>query len=293
MSFCVKLLNFNFLHENQKKKLSIHSKDQNTNCIEIWLSSRDIWKLKNWKFLKESGIFRFSDSIYAIKCHQLELWSRCVYFLMEKMFSCQIAANIVCICDEHDVWGIENSIFMQILVHYANVKTFWLKFSFFKIEIKEGRALLFPRVEYNGQWTPVGRGDPLKDPTYDYMPPVLDRVRYWGEGSSSKNKNDILLLGVPSKKLSTKKDKFSYGPIKRNYYSAPYQSHFSSQLHHQPQQQQQQPQYVSRWRKEKYFHTYLVHFTAPAALNSSVTTYTCHRFTPDDVNTSASLWLEQ
>lgn len=116
----------------------------------------------------------------------------------------------------------------------------------FKIEIKEGRALLFPRVEYNGQWTPVGRGDPLKDPTYDYMPPVLDRVRYWGEGSSSKNKNDILLLGVPSKKLSTKKDKFSYGPIKRNYYSAPYQSHFSSQLHHQPQQQQQQPQYVSR-----------------------------------------------
>ena len=112
----------------------------------------------------------------------------------------------------------------------------------FKIEIKEGRALLFPRVDYNGRWTPVGRGDPLKDPTYDYMPPVLDRVRYWGEGSSNKNKNDILLLGVPSKKLSTKKEKFSYGPVKRNYYSAPYQSHFSSQLHHQPQQQQQ---YVS------------------------------------------------
>lgn len=70
-------------------------------------------------------------------------------------------------------------------------------------------------------WQPVGRGDPLKDPTYDYMPPVLDRVRYWGEGSSNRNKNDILLLGVPSKKLSSikQKDKFGYGPVKRTYYS--------------------------------------------------------------------------
>lgn len=91
-------------------------------------------------------------------------------------------------------------------------------------------------------WQPVGRGDPLKDPTYDYMPPVLDRVRYWGEGSSNRNKNDILLLGVPSKKLSSikQKEKFSYGPIKRTYYSPPYQNYYSS-LH----QQQQQPQYVS------------------------------------------------
>jgi hypothetical protein len=106
---------------------------------------------------------------------------------------------------------------------------------------KEGRAL-FPRLEYTNEWTPVGRGDPLKDPTFDYMPPMLDRVRYWGEGSSSKNKNDILLLGVPSKKQhAAKKEKFTYGPIKRTYYSGPnpYQSHFSSPHHHQQQQQQQ------------------------------------------------------
>lgn len=32
------------------------------------------------------------------------------------------------------------------------------------------------------EWTPLGRGDPLKnDPTYDYVPPVLDRVSYWLE----------------------------------------------------------------------------------------------------------------
>jgi hypothetical protein len=111
-----------------------------------------------------------------------------------------------------------------------------MKFLFSHPENKEGRAL-FPRLEYNGQWTPVGRGDPLKDPTFDYMPPVLDRVRYWADGSSNKNKNDILLLGVPSKKHTAmnKKDKYSYGPVKRTYYSAPYQSHFSSQYHHQQQ----------------------------------------------------------
>lgn len=108
------------------------------------------------------------------------------------------------------------------------------------IENKEGRAH-FPRIEYTNEWQPVGRGDPLKDPTYDYMPPVLDRVRYWNEGASNKNKNDILLLGVPSKKMSSmkQKDNNMYGPIKRTYYSPPYQSHFSSTLHHQQQQQQQ------------------------------------------------------
>lgn len=106
------------------------------------------------------------------------------------------------------------------------------------LDNKEGRAL-FPRMEYTNEWTPVGRGDPLKDPTFDYMPPLLDRVRYWAEGTSNKNKNEILLLGVPSKKQhSVKKEKFTYGPIKRTYYSMPYQSHFSSPHHHQQQQQQ-------------------------------------------------------
>uniref|UniRef100_A0AAG5DAW7 Uncharacterized protein n=1 Tax=Anopheles atroparvus TaxID=41427 RepID=A0AAG5DAW7_ANOAO len=81
-----------------------------------------------------------------------------------------------------------------------------------------------PRLEYN-EWLPVGRGDPLKnDPTYDYSPPVLDRVRYWSEGGSKEKAagNDILLLGVPSKKVS--KDWNSVPPVaRRNYYSAPNQ----------------------------------------------------------------------
>ncbi|KFB49634.1 AGAP007738-PA-like protein [Anopheles sinensis] len=82
-----------------------------------------------------------------------------------------------------------------------------------------------PRLEYN-EWLPVGRGDPLKnDPTYDYSPPVLDRVRYWSEGSKDKSAgNDILLLGVPSKKSSAGpgvgKDWNSVPPVgRRNYFS--------------------------------------------------------------------------
>lgn len=57
------------------------------------------------------------------------------------------------------------------------------------------------------QWTPLGRGDPLKnDPTYDYVPPVLERVHYWVDPSSRKpdtdKKTEILVLGVSSKKPS-------------------------------------------------------------------------------------------
>lgn len=97
---------------------------------------------------------------------------------------------------------------------------------------------------------PVGRGDPLKnDPTYDYSPPVLERVRYWASESSSKNKdkNNILLLGVPSKKSSRKESKYNM-PIRRNYYGElprvlmpppmqalmpPHTSHSSSEIYHQ------------------------------------------------------------
>lgn len=85
--------------------------------------------------------------------------------------------------------------------------------------LDKGRALFSPRLEYN-EWMPVGRGDPLKnDPTYDYSPPVLDRVRYWADGNANKkDKSDILILGVASKKQSTKKDA-KYGPIRRNFYT--------------------------------------------------------------------------
>ncbi|KAJ8926612.1 hypothetical protein NQ314_021003 [Rhamnusium bicolor] len=63
------------------------------------------------------------------------------------------------------------------------------------------------------QWKPLGRGDPLKnDPTYDYVPPVLDRVHYWVEPALRKpdppvpgenQKTEILLLGITSKKPAT------------------------------------------------------------------------------------------
>ena len=63
------------------------------------------------------------------------------------------------------------------------------------------------------QWKPLGRGDPLKnDPTYDYVPPLLDRVHYWIDPALRKpdpplpgesQKTEILLLGVSSKKPST------------------------------------------------------------------------------------------
>lgn len=78
--------------------------------------------------------------------------------------------------------------------------------------VKETRGLFSPRMDYE-QWTPLGRGDPLKnDPTYDYVPPVLERVHYWIEPSlrkpdppmpGDKQKTEILLLGVSSKKPST------------------------------------------------------------------------------------------
>lgn len=57
------------------------------------------------------------------------------------------------------------------------------------------------------EWTPLGRGDPLKnDPTFDYVPPVLDRVQYWLDTHTTEPsaKRDILVLGVTAKKTSSK-----------------------------------------------------------------------------------------
>lgn len=74
-----------------------------------------------------------------------------------------------------------------------------------------GRALFNPRVDYNNQWMPVGHSDPLKnEPTFDYSPPTLERVRYWDESNNNNDqssntntnlneKSEILLLGVPMK----------------------------------------------------------------------------------------------
>ncbi|XP_033226696.1 uncharacterized protein LOC117179133 [Belonocnema kinseyi] len=71
----------------------------------------------------------------------------------------------------------------------------------------ESRSRVFsPRMDYD-EWTPLGRGDPLKnDPTFDYVPPVLDRVQYWLNTHTTEpsTKRDILVLGVTAKKTSPK-----------------------------------------------------------------------------------------
>lgn len=81
----------------------------------------------------------------------------------------------------------------------------------------QGRSIASPRMYYN-EWLPVGRGDPLKDPTYDYSPPVLDRVRYWAPEAVKDKSNEVLLLGVTAKKPITKMPK--YQSIRRNFYTS-------------------------------------------------------------------------
>lgn len=88
-----------------------------------------------------------------------------------------------------------------------------------------GRALFSPHVDYN-EWLPVGKADPLKnDPTFDYSPPILDRVHYWGD--TSKDKKDILLLGVSSK---------------RNFYTQPNTNHVTQ---NEPQHSNRRNFYMS------------------------------------------------
>ncbi|XP_075152324.1 uncharacterized protein LOC142226290 [Haematobia irritans] len=60
-----------------------------------------------------------------------------------------------------------------------------------------------PRMDYNSnEWRPVGRGDPLKnDPTFDYSPPTLDRVRYWADPDKDKEKFDEATANILDAKL--------------------------------------------------------------------------------------------
>ncbi|XP_016661597.1 atrophin-1 isoform X2 [Acyrthosiphon pisum] len=52
----------------------------------------------------------------------------------------------------------------------------------------DGRNVISPRMDFE-EWTPLGRGDPLKnDPTFDYLPPVLDRVHYWKSPPAATNR---------------------------------------------------------------------------------------------------------
>ncbi|XP_065356003.1 mucin-5AC [Calliphora vicina] len=60
-----------------------------------------------------------------------------------------------------------------------------------------------PRMDYNNnEWRPVGRGDPLKnDPTFDYSPPTLDRVRYWADSDKEKDKTEEVTAALVDAKL--------------------------------------------------------------------------------------------
>ncbi|CAG4975536.1 unnamed protein product [Parnassius apollo] len=72
-----------------------------------------------------------------------------------------------------------------------------------------GSSNFSPRMDFE-QWKPLtGRGDPLRnDPTYDYEPPVLERVHYWADESRlereryPERKSEVLMLGVSSRKPS-------------------------------------------------------------------------------------------
>ncbi|XP_035433429.2 zonadhesin [Spodoptera frugiperda] len=70
-------------------------------------------------------------------------------------------------------------------------------------------SIFSPRMDFE-QWKPLtGRGDPLRnDPTYDYEPPVLERVHYWADDTRlerehyPERKSEVLMLGVSSRKPS-------------------------------------------------------------------------------------------
>ncbi|XP_068632698.1 zonadhesin-like isoform X2 [Battus philenor] len=72
-----------------------------------------------------------------------------------------------------------------------------------------GGSNFSPRMDF-AQWKPLtGRGDPLRnDPTYDYEPPVLERVHYWADEPRQEQeriperKSEVLVLGVSSRKPS-------------------------------------------------------------------------------------------
>lgn len=70
-------------------------------------------------------------------------------------------------------------------------------------------SIFSPRMDFD-QWKPLtGRGDPLRnDPTYDYEPPVLERVHYWADDTRlerehyPERKSEVLMLGVSSRRPS-------------------------------------------------------------------------------------------
>lgn len=80
------------------------------------------------------------------------------------------------------------------------------------------RGSFSPRMDYE-KWKPLGRGDPLQnDPTYDYLPPVLDRVHYWLNPSLRKPDSEITekteAPGPTSKKPQTERRHIFYPLLK-------------------------------------------------------------------------------
>ncbi|KAH8413438.1 hypothetical protein KR009_011043 [Drosophila setifemur] len=127
-----------------------------------------------------------------------------------------------------------------------------------------------PDPNNNNEWRPLGHGDPLqKDPTYDYSPPALDRVRYWAENNSTgqsnpearkkelppevlrnKTKSEILVLGMASERVRVPHShsypsagqQAKYAAIRRSYYAPTQQQKQQQQMQQQQMQQQHQQQ---------------------------------------------------
>lgn len=92
-----------------------------------------------------------------------------------------------------------------------------------------GLASIFsPRMDFE-QWKPLtGRGDPLhNDPTYDYEPPVLERVHYWADDTKPERetyhekKSEVLMLGVSSRKPSVTSRQPPLPPPRRQHQFRP------------------------------------------------------------------------
>ncbi|XP_051858817.1 mucin-5AC [Drosophila albomicans] len=121
----------------------------------------------------------------------------------------------------------------------------------------------------NNEWRPLGHGDPLqKDPTYDYSPPALERVRYWAENNAStqetrqqlpgdmlrnKTKSEVLLLGV-----ANERDRLRTGQVKQSgaamYSSKASSSHPSQSLHYSSYPSSQSSYYSSYPSHQPYSH---------------------------------------
>ncbi|KAH8282200.1 hypothetical protein KR054_006108 [Drosophila jambulina] len=120
-------------------------------------------------------------------------------------------------------------------------------------------ATTAPRLDpnNNNEWRPLGHGDPLqKDPTYDYSPPALERVRYWAENNSTgqsnpearkkelppevlrnKTKSEVLLLGVASERVRV--------PHSHSYPPSHHQQYKHQHQHQHQHQEQQQAKYAA------------------------------------------------